>query len=66
LLDSIVFKEVCENLFEDLKKLVEARNNPIHTKSYEGRWIKLRERIDRVMRALQKLSVEAQEQSLNN
>ena len=66
LLDSIVFKEVCENLFKDLKKLVEAINDHIHTESYEGRWIELRERIDRVMRALQKLYVEAQEQSINN
>jgi len=66
LLDSILFKEVCENLFEDLKKLVEARNNHIHTESYEGRRIELRERIERVMRALQKLYLEAQEQSINH
>jgi len=47
-----VFKKVCENLFEDLSKLVEARNDLIHTESYEGKWIELKERIYRVMRAL--------------
>jgi len=52
LLDSVVFKEVCENLFDDLNKLTEARNDPIQTTSYEGKLIELRERIDRVMRGL--------------
>ena len=66
MLDFVVFKEVCENLFEDLKKLVEARHNPIHTTRYEEKWIELRERVDKVMRALQKPSVEAQDQTVNN
>jgi len=66
LLDSIVFKEVCENIFEDMNKMVKSRNDPIHTDNYEQKWNALRERVDRVMRALQKLSIEAMNQSLNN
>jgi len=31
LLDSVILKEVCENIFEDLTKLVEARNHIIPT-----------------------------------
>ena len=63
LLDSIILKEVCENIFEDMNKLVKAKNNPIHTVSYEDKWIALRERIDTVMCELQKQSIEAQYQS---
>jgi len=60
LLDSIILQEVCENIFEDLHKLVKARNTPIHTQSYEDKWTALRERVDTVMCELQKLSIEAQ------
>jgi len=42
LLDSIILKEVCENIFKDLNKLVKARNDPIHTKKYEDQWTALR------------------------
>jgi len=30
LLDSIILKEVCENIFRDLNKLVKTRNNLVH------------------------------------
>jgi len=66
LLDSIILKEVCENIFEDLNKLVKTRNDLIHTGKYEDKWTALRERVDRVMCELHKLSIEAQNQSLNN
>jgi len=65
LLDSIVLKDVCENIFEDLKKLVKARNDPVHTEQYEEKWIAPKEVIDRVLCDLQRLSVEAHNQSLN-
>jgi len=57
---------VCENIFEDLNKLVKARNHVIHTESYEDQWTSLRERVDTIMCELQKLSPEAQDQTLNN
>jgi len=56
---------VCENIFEDLNKLVKARNNFVHTENYEEKWSALRERVDTVMCELQKLSLEAHNQSIN-
>jgi len=66
LLDSIVLREVCENIFEDLNNLVKARNNQVHTKNYEDKWIALREVVDKVFCDLQRSSVEAQNQPLKN
>jgi len=66
LLGSIILKEVCENIFEDLNKLVKTRYHVFHTDSYEDQWTALRERVDTVMCELQKLSLEAQDQTLNN
>jgi len=34
LLDSIILKEVCENIFKDLNKLVKSRRNLIHNQDY--------------------------------
>jgi len=59
LLDSIVLREFCENIFEDLNKLVKAKNDPVHTENYEDKWIALGEVLDRVLCDLQRLSVEA-------
>jgi len=66
LLDFVILKEVCENIFEDLTKLVESRNHIIPTGNYEDQWIALRKRVDYVMCELQKLSQKAQNQTLNN
>jgi len=44
LLDSVILKDVCENIFVDLNKLVKTRSNFIHKKNYEDEWISLRER----------------------
>jgi len=41
LLDSIILYEVCENIFEDLNKLVKARNDPIRIEKYEDKWTEL-------------------------
>jgi len=61
-----MLKVVCKNIFEDLNKLVNARNDPIHTVKYEDQWTSLRERVDTIMCELQKLSLKAQNQFLNN
>jgi len=34
-LDSTILPDVCENIFQDLNKLVQARNDLIHEVSYE-------------------------------
>jgi len=34
-LDSTILADVCENIFQELNKLVEARNNLVHEESYE-------------------------------
>jgi len=47
-------------------QLVKTRNDPIHSENYEGKWIALREVVDKVFNDLQIISVEAQNQSLNN
>jgi len=45
---------------------VKARNDPIHTEKYADKWTALRERVDTVMCDLQRLSIKAQNHSLNN
>jgi len=55
LLESVILKVVCENIFEDLNKLVKAKNNFVHAENYEEKWTALRERVDTVMCELQKL-----------
>jgi len=49
LLDSIIIKEVCENIFMDLTKLVKSRSNLIHTQDYVSEWTTLREKVDHMM-----------------
>jgi len=66
LLDFIVLKEVCEKFFEDLNNLVKARIDPIHTEKYADKWTPQRERVDTIICDLQRLSIEALNQSLNN
>lgn len=45
--------------------MVQSRNNFVDKENYEDQWIALRERVDYVMCELQKLSLEAHNQSLN-
>ena len=65
LLEFVILKEVCENIFKDLNKLVQTRSNFVHQKNYEDEWTTLGERIDYMMCELQKLSLEAHNQALN-
>ena len=49
LLDSIILKEVCENIFKDLNKLVKTRSNFVHEEDYVSEWTALRSRVDYMM-----------------
>ena len=48
-LDSTILANVCENIFQELNKLIKARNNLIHEDSYQKQWRRLRERVDFVL-----------------
>jgi len=63
LLDSIILKEVCENIFRDLNKIVKRRNNLVHEGEYVSEWTSLRSRVDYMMCELQKLSLEAHDKA---
>jgi len=64
LLDSIILKEVCENIFKDLNKLVKTRSNFVHEEDYVSEWTTLRSRLDYMMCELQKLTLEAHDKAL--
>ena len=66
LLDFVILKEVCEKIFKDLTKLLEAMNHVIPSNIYEEQWNSLRERVDYVMFKMKKLSQEAHNQTLHN
>ena len=65
-LDSTILEDVCENIFQELNKLVEARNNLVHEESYVKQWRRLRERVDFVLSELQRSSFDAQDIAQNN
>jgi len=48
-LDSTILADVCENIFQELNNLVQARNNLINEDSYEKLWKRLKERVDYVL-----------------
>jgi len=60
-LDSTILVDVCENIFKELNKLVEARNNLVHEESYVKQWRRLRERVDFVLTELKRSSFDAQD-----
>jgi hypothetical protein len=60
-LESTILADVCENIFQELNKLVQARNNLIHKDSYEKRWKRLKERVDFVLTELQRSCLDAQD-----
>jgi len=57
---------VCESIFQELNKLIEARNNLIHENNYQKQWRRLRERVDFVLSELQRSSFDAQDIAQNN
>lgn len=64
LLDSIILKEVCENIFKDLNKLVKTRNNFVHEKDYVNKWTRLGNIVYFVMCELQKISSEEYDKAM--
>jgi len=42
LLDSVILKEVCDNIFKDLNKLVKTRSNFVNEKNYVDEWRRIR------------------------
>jgi hypothetical protein len=52
---------VCEKIFQELKKLIQARNDLIHNDNYEKQWRRLKERVDYILSALQRTCVDAQD-----
>jgi len=57
--DSTILADVCENIFQELNSLVQARNNLIHEDSYEKLWKRLKERVDYVLTELQRSCLDA-------
>ena len=52
---------MCENIFQELNKLIQARNDLIHKESYEKLWKRLKERVDYVLTELQRTCMDAQD-----
>jgi len=62
-LDSVLLQGVCEDIANQMIKLIDSRNDLSHRVSYEKQWRRLKERVENVMTALQTTCVEAQEQA---
>jgi len=60
-LDSSILADVCENIFQELNKLIQARNDLIHKESYEKLWKRLKERVDYVLTELQRTCMDVQD-----
>jgi len=65
-LNSTILADVCENIFQELNKLVVARNKLVHEESYEKQWRRLRERVEFFLSELQRSSLDAQDIAQNN
>jgi len=59
-LDSTILAYVCENIFQELKNLVVARNNLIHEDNYEKLWMWLKDRVKNFLTELQRTCIDAQ------
>lgn len=59
-LDFTILVDVCENIFQELNNLVQARTNLVHKDSYEKQWKILKERVDFVLSELQRTCLTAQ------
>jgi hypothetical protein len=60
-LDSTLLTDVCEKIFQELNKLIQARNDLIHQDKYEKQWCKFKERVDYIMSAVQTTCSDAQD-----
>jgi hypothetical protein len=52
---------VCEDIGQKLVKLIQARNDLVHTESFEKQWNRLKDRVDYIMSALQTTCSDAQD-----
>jgi len=59
--DSTILADVCENIFQELNNLVQARNNLIHEDNYEKLWLKLTDRVEYVLTELQRTCLDARD-----
>jgi len=64
-LDSTILADVCENIFQEMNNLVQARNNMLHEDSYEKLWIRLKDRVEYVLTELQRSFLDAQDNAQN-
>jgi len=64
-LDSTILANVCENIFQELNKLIQARNNLIHEDNYEKQWKRLKKRVEFVLTELQRSCLDAQDSAQN-
>jgi len=60
-LNSTILANVCEDIFQELNNLVQARNNLIHEDNYEKMWTRLKDRVEFVLSELQRTCFDAQE-----
>ena len=63
-LNSTILANVCENIFQELNNLVQARNNLTHEDNYENMWTRLKDRVEFVLTELQRSCLDAQEIAL--
>jgi len=59
-LDSSLLADVCENIFQELNKLIQTRHDLIHEHNYEQSWKRLKERTENVLNALQRTCIDDQ------
>jgi len=60
-LDSSLLADVCDNMFQELNRLIQTRNDLIHKNSYEQSWKRLKERVENVLNALQRTCMDDQD-----
>jgi hypothetical protein len=60
-LDSTLLQDVCENISQELIKMIQARNNLTHKESYEKQWRRLKDRVDFVLSELQRTCLDEQD-----
>ena len=60
-LDSSLLVDVCENIFQELNRLIQSRHYLIHQNSYEHAWKRLKERVENVLNALQRKCMDDQD-----
>jgi len=60
-LDSTLLADVCNNIFQELNRLIQTRYDLFHDQSYEQSWKRLKERTDNVLNALQRTCIDDQD-----